>query len=298
MIKRWGNEWPFHLMLLPAVILVLIFEYGPMLGIAIAFQKFIPARGIFHSQWVGLDNFTYMLSIPDVKRIVRNTLFIATLKIISGMTVPIIVALLLNEVKNTIFKRISQTLVYLPHFLSWVIISGILIEILSPSSGLVNDAIKALGMQPIFFLGDNRWFPFTLVISNVWKEFGFSTIVYLAALTSINPTLYEAAEIDGANRWRQTLHVTLPGIVPIIILLATLNLGHVLNAGFDQIYNLYNTQVYRSGDIIDTYVYRIGLQQAQYGLATAVGVFKSVVSLILIIASYTIAYRVANYRIF
>ncbi|WP_246066960.1 ABC transporter permease [Paenibacillus koleovorans] len=285
-------------MLLPAVILVLIFEYGPMLGIAIAFQKFIPARGIFHSQWVGLDNFTYMLSIPDVKRIVRNTLFIATLKIISGMTVPIIVALLLNEVKNTIFKRISQTLVYLPHFLSWVIISGILIEILSPSSGLVNDAIKALGMQPIFFLGDNRWFPFTLVISNVWKEFGFSTIVYLAALTSINPTLYEAAEIDGANRWRQTLHVTLPGIVPIIILLATLNLGHVLNAGFDQIYNLYNTQVYRSGDIIDTYVYRIGLQQAQYGLATAVGVFKSVVSLILIIASYTIAYRVANYRIF
>ena len=298
MIKKLGSEWPYHLLLLPGVIVVVLFDYVPMAGIVIAFQKFIPARGIFHSPWVGLDNFKYMLSLPDIQRIVTNTLTIAVMKIATGIIVPVAVALLLNEVRSNVFKRISQTMIYLPHFLSWVIISGILIDILSPSEGLVNGVIMRLGFEPIFFLGDNRWFPFTIVISNIWKEFGFSTIVYLAALTSISPSLYEAAEIDGANRWKQTLHITLPGIVPIIILLATLKLGQVLNAGFDQIYNLYNTQVYESGDIIDTYVYRIGLQQAQYGLATAVGLFKSVVSLILIALSYFLAYRFANYRIF
>jgi len=297
-IKKLGSEWPYHLLLLPGVIVVVLFDYVPMAGIVIAFQKFIPARGIFHSPWVGLDNFKYMLSLPDIQRIVTNTLTIAVMKIATGIIVPVAVALLLNEVRSNVFKRISQTMIYLPHFLSWVIISGILIDILSPSEGLVNGVIMRLGFEPIFFLGDNRWFPFTIVISNIWKEFGFSTIVYLAALTSISPSLYEAAEIDGANRWKQTLHITLPGIVPIIILLATLKLGQVLNAGFDQIYNLYNTQVYESGDIIDTYVYRIGLQQAQYGLATAVGLFKSVVSLILIALSYFLAYRFANYRIF
>jgi len=186
----------------------------------------------------------------------------------------------------------------LPHFLSWIILGGILIDILSPSSGIVNQFLGLFGIESIYFLGDNSWFRPVLVLSDVWKEFGFNTIVYLAALTGINPALYEAAIVDGAGRWKQTLNVTLPGMMPIIVLTMTLALGNVLNAGFDQVFNLYSPQVYESGDIIDTFVYRIGLVDAQYGVATAVGLFKSVVSFTFITASYYLAYRFANYRIF
>ena len=191
-----------------------------------------------------------------------------------------------------------QTLIYLPYFLSWVILSGVLLDILSPSQGIVNQLLQGIGIKPIFFLGDNRWFPFTLVISNEWKEFGFSTIVYIAAILGINPSLYEAAVVDGASRWRQTWHITLPGMAPIIVLMATLSVGNILNAGFEQVFNLYSPIVYQSGDIIDTFVYRIGMVDAQYGVATAVGLFKSVISFILISLSYVLAYRFANYRIF
>jgi len=270
-----------------------------MIGIIIAFQRFIPARGLFGPQeWVGLGNFRYMLTLPDTYKILRNTIFIAGMKIISGLSVPIIIALLLNEVRREWFKRSVQTIIYLPHFLSWVIFAGILIDILSPSEGIVNKILESVGIRPIYFLGDPKWFPYTMVITDLWKNFGFSTIVYLAALTNISPTLYEAAEIDGANRWQQTWYITLPGMRPIIVLLATLSLGSILNAGFEQIFNLYSPQVYDTGDIIDTFVYRIGLIQAQYGLATAVGLFKSVVSFILISFSYYLAYRFADYRIF
>ncbi|QHT64157.1 sugar ABC transporter permease [Paenibacillus lycopersici] len=285
-------------MLLPAVIIVLIFCYGPMAGMIIAFEKYIPARGMLHSKWVGLDNFKFVISLPDTYRVLYNTIFIALMKMVCGLIAPIVTALLLNEIRKMAFKRVFQTLIYLPHFLSWIILGGILLDILSPSSGLVNQVLGSLGIKPIFFLGDNRWFPFVLVSTDVWKEFGFGTIVYLAALTGINPALYEAAEIDGAGRWKQTLNVTLPGIVPIVILLSTLSLGQILNAGFDQVFNLYNSQVYQSGDIIDTLVYRLGLEQAQYGVATAVGLFKSVVSFVFISCSYGMAYRFANYRIF
>jgi putative aldouronate transport system permease protein len=296
--KMWAKEWPLHLMLLPGIAIVLIYSYGPMVGIVIAFERFVPSKGIFGSPWVALDNFKFVMSLPDTYRVLYNTIFIAFMKIIAGQMVPLVFALLLNEVKNTVMKRSVQTLVYLPHFLSWIILGGIMIDILSPSSGLVNQMLQMLGFKPVFFLGDARWFPFVVVVSDIWKEFGFSTIVYLAALTGINPALYEAAAIDGANRWRQTRHVTLPGIVPIITLLATLSLGQILNAGFDQVFNLYNPQVYETGDIIDTLVYRLGLEQAQYGMATAVGLFKSVVSLLFISISYWLAYRFANYRIF
>lgn len=182
--------------------------------------------------------------------------------------------------------------------LSWIILGGILIDILSPSQGIVNQVLGLFGIEPIYFLGDNKWFPFTIVATDVWKEFGFNTIVYLAALTSINPALYEAALIDGANRWKQTLYVTLPGMLPIIVLLATLSLGNVLNAGFDQIFNLYSPSVYETGDILDTLVYRTGLEQAQYSVATAIGLFKSVVSFVMVSVSYFLAYRLVNYRIF
>lgn len=296
--KRWAAEWPLHLMLVPAIILVLIYSYGPMTGILIAFEDYIPAKGILGSHWVGWDNFTYVISLPDTYRVLFNTVYIALMKIFAGLIVPIAVALLLNEIRVMVFKRTIQTLVYLPHFLSWVIISGVLLDILSPSHGMVNQFLGLFGIHSIFFLGDNSWFPYVIVSANVWKEFGFSTIVYLAALTSINPGLYEAAAIDGADRWKQTWHVTLPGMVPIIILMATLSLGQILNAGFEEIFNLYNTQVYQSGDIIDTFVYRLGLVHAEYAVATAVGLFKSVVSCLFIALSYVLAYRYANYRIF
>ncbi|MBB3128448.1 putative aldouronate transport system permease protein [Paenibacillus rhizosphaerae] len=297
MKRKSFSEMPYHLMLLPGVILVLIYSYGPMFGLVIAFQDFIPANG-FKSDWIGFDNFTYIWSLPDTMNVLWNTIYISLMKIVAGLIFPILISLLLNEVNKSLVKRSVQTLIYLPHFLSWIILGGILIDILSPSEGIVNKGLQLLGIQPIFFLGNNDWFPYTVVITDLWKEFGFSTIVYLAALTSINPVLYEAAIVDGANRWRQTWHVTLPGMIPIIVLLTTLSLGNVLNAGFDQIFNLYSPQVYESGDIIDTLVYRLGLVDAQFGPATAVGLFKSVVSFVFISVSYLLAYRLANYRIF
>ncbi|RAV17919.1 ABC transporter permease [Paenibacillus contaminans] len=285
-------------MLLPAVIIVLIYSYGPMFGIVIAFQKYVPVKGFFDSQWVGLKNFKYVFGLPDTLEVLWNTVFIASMKIVAGLTVPVLIALLLNEVSKTFIRRGVQTLIYLPHFLSWVILGGVLIDILSPSQGIFNAFLGWFGIKPIYFLGDNNWFPYVLVGSNEWKEFGFSTIVYLAALTGINPTLYEAAVVDGAGRLRQTWHITLPGMRPIIVLMATLSLGSILNAGFEQVFNLYSPQVYESGDIIDTYVYRMGLIAAQYGPATAIGLLKSVVSLFFISTAYFLAYRLANYRIF
>ncbi|CAM3325366.1 Protein lplB [Paenibacillus lactis] len=296
--KKWRTELPLHMMLIPGLIAIIIFSYIPMFGVAIAFQNFMPAKGIFESKWIGLDNFRYMLDLPDFYQILWNTVFIAVMKIIVGLIVPVTIAILLNEIRKEAYKRSIQTMIYLPYFLSWVILSGILIDILSPSTGVVNMFLEWIGLDSVFFLGDNRWFPYTLVISNEWKEFGFSTIVYLAAIVGINPSLYEAAIVDGASRWRQIWHITLPGMRPIIVLMATLSIGSVLNAGFDQVFNLYSPIVYESGDIIDTFVYRIGMIEAQYGLATAVGVLKSIVSLVLISISYYLAYRFANYRIF
>jgi putative aldouronate transport system permease protein len=298
-MKLKVSQAPLYLMVLPGVILVLIFSYGPMVGIVMAFQQFIPAKGLFGDQiWVGFDNFKYVLELPNSMRVLWNTLYIATLKIIFGLIVPIIVAILINEVRHMTLKKSIQTTIYLPHFLSWVVLGGILIDILSPSQGIINMILGLVGIEPIFFLGSNTWFPVTLVGSEIWKEFGFGTIIYLAAITGINPELYEAAKMDGANRFKQTLHVTLPGLRMTIVLLGVLSLGNILNAGFDQVFNLYSTQVYESGDIIDTFVYRIGLLEAQYGVATAVGLFKSVVSCILVTVSYYLAYRFANYRIF
>jgi putative aldouronate transport system permease protein len=298
MRKNRFADLPLHLMLLPGAVIVLIFSYSPMFGIMMSFQNYIPAKGIFGSEWVGLDNLRFVWDLPGSTVVLRNTVFIALMKIIAGLIVPITVSLMLNEVRKEFVKRGIQTLIYLPHFLSWIILGGVLIDILSPSSGIVNQLIKAIGFQPIYFLGNNNVFPYVLVVTDVWKEFGFSTIIFLAALTSINPVLYEAAIVDGANRWKQTLHITLPGMMPIIILMATLSMGNVLNAGFDQVFNLYSPQVYESGDIIDTLVYRIGLIDAQYSVATAVGLLKSMVSLLLISVSYFLAYRFANYRIF
>ena len=289
---------PLHLMVLPALVLVILFSYLPMVGIVIAFQDFHPVRGFFRSEWVGLDNFRYVFRLPNIIRVFRNTITIAFMKMVAGLVVPLLVALLLNEVAKNSYKRVAQTLIYLPHFLSWVILGGVLIDLLSPSQGVINKAIQLIGFKSVFFLGDNRWFPFVLVATNTWKEFGFGTIIYMAGLAGIDPNLYEAAIVDGANRWKQTLHITLPGLIPLIVLLATLSLRNVLNAGFDQVFNLYNPLVYESGDIIDTFIYRLGLISAQFAAATAVGLFRGVVSSIFIVVSYLLAYKFANYRIF
>lgn len=296
--RKIMKEIPFHLMLLPAVVILIIYNYVPMAGIGIAFQKYVPTYGLFGSAWVGLDNFIYIIKMPDIFQVLWNTVYIAVMKIIGGLLVPVVFALLLNEVKINIFKRSIQTLVYLPHFLSWVILGGILIDILSPSNGFVNEFLSWFGFEPIFFLGNSQWFPYVMVISHIWKEFGFGTIVYFAALTNINPMLYESSIIDGANRWKQTFYITIPGITPIVILMSCLSLGNVLNAGFEQVFNLYNPAVYSTGDIIDTMVYRLGLEQIQFSVATAVRLFKSVVSFLLISLSYKAADKFANYRIF
>jgi len=295
---KYRRTLPLHFMLLPGLILILVFSYGPMVGLLIAFENFIPTKGIFQSPFIGLDNFRYLRDLPGTNQVFINTVVISGLKIILNLIVPITLALMLNEVRIKFIKRGVQTLIYLPYFFSWVLLGGILIDILSPSQGIVNDVIKSFGHKPIFFLGDPAWFRFTIIVSDLWKESGFHTIVFLAAITSVDPTLYEAATIDGANRWRQTINVTLPAMFPIIVLVATLSLGNVLNAGFDQIFNLYNAQVYSTGDIIDTMVYRIGMLDTQYGVATAVGLFKSVISCFFIGISYFLAYRLVNYRIF
>lgn len=289
----------FYLMLLPGVIMLLIFSYLPLGGLVIAFQNFIPAKGLFgHQKWVGLETFQYLFLLPDFGAALKNTLIMSFGKIILGLFSSILFAILLNEMRVLRLKKVIQTFVYLPHFISWVILASVFVDILSPSSGLVGALMNAVGLKPIFFLGDNKWFQFTMIFTDNWKEFGFGTIVFLAAITSISPNLYEAAVVDGANKFKQILHITLPGMIPIITLISLLNVGNVLNANFDQIFNLYSPQVYRSGDILDTLVYRIGIVEYNYSLSTAVGAFKSIVSLILISTSYYLAYRIADYRVF
>lgn len=295
--KRLKKEFPFHLMLLPGLILTFVFKYIPMGGLCIAFQDYSPVYGLFDQYWVGLDNFRYVFSMSTFPRVIYNTVFIALLKIIAGIIVPVSFALLLNEVRHTTYKRTLQTVVYLPHFISWVALAGIFLDVLS-MDGVINMVLTKLGMQPVYFLGDETVFPYTMVVTDVWKTFGWNTIVYLAAITGVDPSLYEAAYLDGAGRVRQTIHVTLPTIMPIVMLMTILSMGNVLRAGFDQIFNLYSPLVYSTGDIIDTFVYRMGILSAQFGPATAVGLFQSIISFVLIMGGYWLADKVAGYRVF
>lgn len=294
---NWRLEYPLHLMMLPCVALLAIFCYFPMYGNIMAFQNFNPGLGFWGSPWAGMKYFRTLFALPDIDQVFINTIFLATAKIVCGTLCSIALALMLNEVRSTAYRRAIQTIVYMPYFLSWVILGSIFTSMLD-TDGLVNQLIMLLGGESIFFLGDNNWFRFILIATDVWKGMGFGTVVYLAAITSIDPTLYEAAVMDGAGRWKQTWHVTLPGMMPIIVLMAMLNLGNLMNAGFDQIFNMYNSLVMESSDIIDTLVYRLGMVSAKFSLATAVGLLKSVVSMILISLSYLLAYRFADYRVF
>ncbi|NIK76013.1 putative aldouronate transport system permease protein [Paenibacillus castaneae] len=295
--ELFSRTWPLHLMLLPAAIVTLIFAYVPMSGLIMAFQDFKPYDGMFHSKLVGLKHFQFMFDYPDSKQVIWNTLIISGLKIVFGLVVPFSFAILLNEVRKIFFKRVVQTLVYLPHFISWVILGAILTDMLG-SKGIVNQLLNSLGIQSVFWLGEGNWFRFTVVVSDIWQNFGFNTIVFLAALSGVNPSLYEAAEVDGATRWKQTLHITIPSMIPIAVVVGTLSLGNILNGGFDQIFNLYNALVYDKGDIIDTFVYRTAILNGQFSFGTAVGLFKSLIGLVMIVFSYRMAYKYAGYRIF
>ncbi len=262
-----------------------------------AFQDYIPAKGILESKFAGMENFAYMFSMPESFRIFRNTLCIALGKIVFGTLAAIIFSILLNEIRIKLFKKTVQTIVYLPHFISWVILASVIKNMLNVD-GSVNHILMQMGAESINFLGDNTYFPLMLIFTDVWKEFGYNSIVYLAALTSIDPGLYEAATIDGASWWQRVVHVTLPGILPIIFLMSAMNLSNILNAGFDQVYNLVTPIVYESGDILDTWIYRIGLISRQYSLGTAVGLLKSVVGLILMLGANEMAKRYTDRKIF
>lgn len=282
----------FYVMALPGLLYFLIFHYTPMAGLLIAFKDFSPISGfsgIFTSPWVGMDHFERFFSSFYFNRVVANTVIISALKLVFGIPAPILLALLITEVMNTRYKRFIQTISYLPHFLSWVVVAGLLHLLLSPSFGVVNDLIAALGMERIFFLGSNEHFRWVLVGNSIWKEAGWSSIIYLAAIAGINPDLYEAAEMDGASRFRQAISITLPSIRNIISIIFILNMGHLLEAGFEQVFLLYSPQVYEVADIIDTYVYREGLLQVNYSFAAAVGLFKSVIAGILIIGANALA---------
>lgn len=254
-----------------------------MWGVLIAFKDYSIFAGFGESAWVGLKHFKSMLEDPQFYQVFRNTVIISLYKLVWGFPGPIILALLLNEIRSVFYKRSIQTLAYLPHFLSWVIIGGILTNLLSPTSGAVNEVLGWFGLEPIFFLADPQWFRAVLVISDIWKEVGWGAIIYLAALAGIDSQLYEAAVMDGANKWKQLCHITIPSIMGTIVVLFLLRLGHVLDVGFEQIFVLYNSLVYEVSDVIETYVYRIGLGQSQFSYSTAVGLVKSVISLILVI---------------
>jgi putative aldouronate transport system permease protein len=296
-MKKMGLQKHYYLMLLPGMVWLVMFSIVPMFGIVMAFENYNPGQGIFGSEWVGLDNFKYMFQLSDSRTVIVNTFIIAVGKIVLNLLVPLIFAILLNELTNLRFKKIVQTVVYLPHFLSWVIMATIVIGIFG-YYGVANTVVQAFGGQPKLFMADAGIFRQLIIGTDVWKEFGYNAIIFLAALTGVNLNLYEAAAIDGANRWQIIRNVTLPALSTTVVLLGVLSLGNVLNAGFDQVYNLYNPLVYSTGDILDTWVYRLGLQNLQFSLATAAGLFKSVVSFVLIFISYRLAYRFADYTVF
>lgn len=295
--KKLGrsNLWQYYAMLIPGVVVTFIFCYIPLYGVIIAFEDYNVGMG-FSSPWVGLQNFRYVFNQPTFTRTIWNTLYMSVWKLVLGIVVPVAVAILLNELRSDKLKRFYQTLIYIPNFLSWIIMAGVLMDILS-SGGAINLILHALGLPTVDFLGNAKIFPWTMIVSDVWKGFGYGTIVYLAALTGIDPTLYESAMLDGASRWQQIKNVTIPLLMPTIVLMTVLSLGSILNAGFDQVYNLYSPAVWETGDIIDTYVYRLGIQQAQYSVGAAVGLFKSVVSAFMVIVSYRLADKLAGYRI-
>jgi putative aldouronate transport system permease protein len=296
-LKMWRHRWLYFLLILPLTYYV-IFRYIPIYNAQIAFKDFFALKGVEGSPWVGFEHFEAFFKSYYFGSLIFNTVFFSVAKLALGLPCAIILALIVNESRILRFKGLVQTLVYLPHFLSWVIMLGLLLALLSPSSGMINEWIKAAGGQAISFLGSPNWFRPVVILSDIWKETGWSTILYLAALLAVNPELYEAAEVDGASGMQRVWHISLPSILPVIVMVTLLRIGNILDAGFNQIFILYSVPVYSVGDIIDTWVYRSGVLDFQFSLATAVGLFKGVIGLILIYTANRVAKRVANQSLF
>lgn len=279
-----------YMMLLPGIALYILFSYVPMYGIILAFKKFMYNKGIIGSPWVGLDNFKYILQYKDFWLAFRNTLIIAGGKILFGFPAPIILALLLNELRSQKYKKIVQSVLYLPHFLSWIIIFGIVFNLLSVTSGVLAKVLmEYFGIRQVAIIGNAQYFRPLIFITSIWKGAGWGTIIYLAAIAGINPELYESALIDGANRFKQCIYITLPSLKYAIVVLLILDMGGIMDAGFDQIFNFYDPGTYGVGDIIDTFVYRLGITGGRYEISTAVGLFKSVINCALLLTANKIA---------
>ncbi|WP_426348533.1 ABC transporter permease [Alloiococcus sp. CFN-8] len=283
------KDWDLYLLLIPGILTLLLFKYTPMYGLIIAFQDFNIFKGIMASEWVGFANFQRLFSTPEFVNVFKNTLIISLSKVIFLFPLPILMALLMNEIKNLLFKKTVQTVIYLPHFISWVIVYGLFVNLLSANDGIINTIIVALGGEKIPFFMDSSVFRPLLVFTEGWKESGWSTIVYLAAITGIDQEQYEAARIDGANKFQQIKSITLPGIAPTIVLMFILRLGSILEAGTEQIMVMYNPTVYNVADVIGTYVVRVGLGTMDYSFSTAVGLFNSVVAFVLVVTGNYLA---------
>lgn len=287
----------YYIMLVPGLLFFLIFCYGPMYGMVIAFQDFYPLKGIGGSAFVGLKHFKELFSNVFFLPVLRNTLIISLYKLLICFPAPILLCLALNEIKNLKFKKAAQSISYLPHFVSWVVVSGIIIEFLSPSRGPINMLLQNLGLEPIFFVAEPKYFRGVLVLTDMWKSVGWGSIVYLAAVTAVDPTLYEAAAIDGAGRIQKIIHVTLPAIAPIITVMLIMQSGKILNDSFEQVYNFLTPSTYGVGDVISTFVYRMGIQNMQYSFTTAVDLFKNVISFMLVMLTNYVARKTSEYAL-
>lgn len=291
--KRILSNKQLYIMMIPGMLVFLIYKYIPMGGLVLAFKDYYPSLGFMESDWVGLKHFIKLFQSPDFYRVFRNTLLISIYKLMFGFPMPIILALLLNELRSLKYKRTVQTVLYLPHFLSWVIFGGIVLNVLS-MRGPINAIIQLFGGEPVMFMTHSDMFRFIVVISNIVKQSGWGTIVYLAAISSIDPSLYEAAIVDGANRFRQVWHITLPAIRSTIVILLILRIGHILDVGFQQILVLYNPAVYEVADVFGTFVYRVGITQGEYSFTTAVGLFKGVIGLILVVGANKLSKKIGE----
>lgn len=284
-------------MLIPGILFFLVFCYGPMYGLIIAFQDYYPLKGIDGSAFVGLKHFKSLFTNPFFLSVLKNTLVLSLLKLLICFPAPIILCLILNEIKSVKFKKVAQSVSYLPHFVSWVVVSGIIIEFLSPSRGPVNILLQNLGFDPIFFVGDAKYFRGVLVLSDMWKGIGWGSIVYLAAVTGVDLSLYEAADMDGAGRIQKILHITLPALAPIVTVMLIMESGKILNDSFEQVYNFLTPTTYGVGDVISTFVYRMGIQNMQYSFTTAVDLFKNIISFGLVLLTNYIARRTNDYAL-
>lgn len=298
-LRDYAKYRYLYLLLVPAVAWYVIFRYAPMYGALIAFQDYNPIRGFAESPWVGFENFVKLFTGTSAfLRVLRNTIVISLLRLLFGFPTPIILALVLNEIRNRHYKSVTQTISYLPHFLSWVILAGVFRQFLSPSEGVVNNIITAFGGDPIYFIADTGWFIPVLLITGIWQGAGWGSIIYLAAISSIDPQLYEAAVMDGAKRLQQIWHITVPHMLNVVVIVLILNIGQMMEAGFDQIFNFYSPVVYEVADIIDTYVYRTGLINMSYSFSTAAGLFKNVVGFMLVLLADRLAKKLGQTGLF